>query len=508
MHPESNHHSLEAAADKKAGLAYWAEKVLEECDKAGQDFAADPVHDLRVAIRRCRSMADGFLSVDPDAAWRQMKKLGKGLFASLGELRDTQVMMEWIAKLSAADDPLRQVLLDALQQKEEALKLVAKQAVDDFDRKRWMALNTRLAERATRVPLNGPVFQYLALERWHDAYELHRTALRNRSAVAYHQLRIGIKRFRYTVENFLPELHQRWSRDLRDLQDALGEVHDFDVLWAMVKTHAEVGLEERALWQKTISRERQKRIALYRNKMLGRESLWQKWRAELPSGESLTRAAMEKMRTWAGFLDPDDKHAQLVTTLALQIYDGLASEGVLAASDLSRRILEAAAVMHDVGRGKEGSRRKRGYRMIRGLKPPVGWSEEYLQCVAIVAHYHRGGLPPSNHPIFAGLPAQRRIELMPLAGILRLANALDDSHDQRVSCVTVGRRNGVLTVFAQGLASSMSPFGEQLARARYLLETCIKMPVMIRPLPVRRRLASAVATLLKQAGSAPRKTPE
>jgi len=54
----------------------------------------------------------------------------------------------------------------------------------------------------------------------------------------------------------------------------------------------------------------------------------------------------------------------------------------------------------------------------------------------------------------------------------------------------------------------MSPFGEQLARARYLLETCIKMPVMIRPLPVRRRLASAVATLLKQAGSAPRKTPE
>ncbi len=60
--------------------------------------------------------------------------------------------------------------------------------------------------------------------------------LRNRSAVAYHQLRIGIKRFRYTVENFLPERHQQWSRDLRDLQDALGEVHDFDVLWAMVKT--------------------------------------------------------------------------------------------------------------------------------------------------------------------------------------------------------------------------------------------------------------------------------
>ena len=63
--------------DKKAGLAYWAQRVLEECDKASQDFAADPVHDLRVAIRRCRSMADGFLSVDPDPAWKEMKRLGK-----------------------------------------------------------------------------------------------------------------------------------------------------------------------------------------------------------------------------------------------------------------------------------------------------------------------------------------------------------------------------------------------------------------------------------------------
>jgi CHAD domain-containing protein len=482
------------AADKKAGLAYWAARVLEEADKARQDFAPDPVHDLRVAIRRCRSMADGFLSVDPDPAWRQMKKLGKGLFASLGDLRDTQVMMEWIEKLSAEDDPLRHILLASLRQKEAALKLVAEGAVSNFDRKRWTALNDKLAERATRVPLEGPVFQYLALERWHEAYELHRTALRNRSAVAYHQLRIGIKRFRYTVENFLPEHHQRWSRDLRDLQDALGEVHDFDVLWALVKSHPEVGIEERALWQQTISAERQKRIALYRKRMLGRESLWQKWRAELPSGAGLAEAALEKMRTWAVFLDPDDKHAQLVTTLALEIFDGLAREGILPESESARRILQAAAVMHDVGRAKNGGHRKRGYRMIRNLKPPVGWSEEYLQCVAIVAHYHRGGLPPSNHPIFAGLPAQRRTELMPLAGVLRLANALDDAHDQRISSVVVERRDGALRIYARGLTAAVNPFGERLAQARYLLEACIKVPIVLRPLPPSRRTHAQVTT--------------
>jgi CHAD domain-containing protein len=493
MPPETHHHDAESSAERKSGLAYWAARVLEECDKAGHDFAADPVHDLRVAIRRCRSMADGFLSIDPDPEWRQMKKLGRGLFASLGELRDTQVMMEWVEKLSTTDDPLRQILLDSLRKKEEGLKLAAQEAVGRFDRKRWTALNARLAERAEGVPLDGLVFQYLALERWHDAYELHRTALRNRSAVAYHQLRIGIKRFRYTVENFLPQLHRRWSRDLRDLQDALGEVHDFDVLWAMVKAHAEVGPEERALWQQTILDERQKRIALYRKKMLGKGSLWQRWRSELPAGQALAGAALEKMRTWAAFLDPDDKHAQLVTTLALQIHDGLLREGVFAQSEESRRILQAAGVVHDVGRGKAGGHRKRGYRMIRGLRPPLGWSEEYLQCVAIVAHYHRGSLPPSNHPIFAGLPAQRRVELLPLAGALRLANALDGLHDQRISGVTLQRRDNAIVLSAQGLSNSVSPFGEQLAQARYLLETCIRMPIVIRPLPARRKVSTVAA---------------
>ena len=166
MHAENDQLDNEAlsepaapAADKKSGLAFWAARVLEEADKASQDFAADPVHDLRVAIRRCRSMADGFLSVDPDPAWRQMKKLGKGLFASLGELRDTQVMMEWIEKLSSEDDPLRHVLLSSLRQKEDELKLVAKEAVDNFDRKRWthskrQACRARYSSAARRPGLS------------------------------------------------------------------------------------------------------------------------------------------------------------------------------------------------------------------------------------------------------------------------------------------------------------------------------------------------------------------
>jgi CHAD domain-containing protein len=478
-------------AEKKTGLAYWAKRVLEECDKAGESFAADPVHDLRVAIRRCRSMADGFLSVDPDPAWKQMKRLAKPLFSSLGDLRDTQVMSEWVTKLSKPGDGAREIMLVSLARKESELKAAAQQALANFDRKEWSSLNAHLSSRTDSVPLEGLVFQHLALERWIEAHERHRQALRNRSATSYHQLRIGIKRFRYTLENFLPQRHEKWSKNLRDLQDALGEVHDFDVLRAMMKAHPEISPEERSQWQKRILEERQKRLDFYRGKMVGKDSLWQAWRADLPSGTALEEAAMEKLRSWASFLDPDVEHTAHVLNIALQLYDGLSRNGVLASRPEYRRILEAAAILHEVGRkktgnGSAGGHQKRAYRRIDKLTPPVGWSVEEIRCVAVVARYHRGALPMTSNSAFVGLSAKRRSELLPIIGLLRLANAFDDEHDRSISQVAVEQRDGLVILQAQGL-KKISPLAEHVARARYLLEATCGMPLLIQPTPNRQR---------------------
>ncbi|MGB7552859.1 MAG: CHAD domain-containing protein [Candidatus Korobacteraceae bacterium] len=484
--------------DNKAGLAYWAQRTLEECDKASHEFASDPVHDLRVAIRRCRSMADGFLSVDPDPAWKEMKKLGKSIFSCLGDLRDVQVMSEWVAHLSAADDPVRRLLLESLGQKESLFKAAAQETLGSFDRKRWTTLNARLARRAGKVPVEGMVFQHLALERWMDAHELHRQALRNRSQVGYHQLRIGIKRFRYMCENFLPQRHAKWSKDLRELQDALGEVHDFDVLKATIKAHHEIEPGDRERWNQRIAEERQKRLDLYRQKMLGKQSLWTVWRAELPAGPTLEQAAMDKLRTWASFLDPDVSHSAHVTRLALQLYDGLSKDGILSTEAEYRRILEVAALLHEVGRsrGLEGHR-KHAYSLIRRLKPPLGWSAEELQCVAVIARFHGGALPQTSNSSFVGLPSKTRRNLLPIAGILRLADAFDFSHDQAIDCISVERRDGMVLIYAQGL-QEISPAGERLARARYLLEATCGCPVMIRPQAI--QPAAAASHISRRAG--------
>src|SRR6202790_563864 len=355
-------------ARKKTGLALWMERVLEECVRASLDFSADPVHDLRVALRRCRSIADGLRVIDPDPNWKEMKKAGRRLFRELGELRDAQVMEEWVRLLGDPNDPVTNALLQFLASREEHLKQQAATALQEVDRKQWRRWIASPARRAARMRPGSAVSKHLALERWTEAYELHRRALRTRSQVAFHRLRIGLKRLRYIVENFLPEQHEAWKDDLKDLQDLLGEVHDLDVLWSTApQVNAFPDAESRSKWHARIIEERTRRIEKYRSKMLGKTSLWPVWRVQLPVGKQIESAALSRLKLWASFLDPDFKHSTHVARLALQLYDGLPAKQTPADSEPAdqRTILQVAALLHDVGRSKkQKGHHKATYKLI------------------------------------------------------------------------------------------------------------------------------------------------
>ena len=474
----------EKKEERKFGLAHWMHEVLVEAEKARVDFAPDPVHDLRVAIRRCRSLGEGFLPVDPDPGWKQMRKAGKAVFSALGTLRDVQVLMEWIEKLGSDDDPVTQRLLAYCREQEEIHKSHASEALAAFDAREWQQWAISLPRRAARLRPGSEVFQEMALERWAEARELHRVALRSRSKVALHRLRIGIKKLRYLVENFLPDLHAGWSKDLKYLQDDLGEVHDLDVLWdTALQIHAFATPEERTSWQKKIAETRQLRVDRYRAKMVGRGSLWDVWRSQLPQGLDVDHAILMRFRVWAAFRDPDFQHAHRVTMLSLQLYDGLAKAGVLAADgDRLRTVLKAAAITHGVGKSRgNDSHHKSSRRMIQKLKTPFGWKPEELAMVALIARFHRGALPDAQKR-FVALTQEEQIATRTLAGILRLADALDRHHDGSVRRLRITKSADSLNVYAQGLVLSAKD-GEKLAAARYLLEETCGLPIMIKPEP-------------------------
>jgi CHAD domain-containing protein len=490
----------------KLGLRAWMERVLVECDRAA-GFEADPVHDLRVALRRCRSLADGLMALDPDSSWKDMKKAGRKLFQALGELRDMQVMQGWIEKLngandndpsapSASNDPVAVKLLDHVHLREAVCKQLALKDLNQFDRKQWRQWARALPRRAGRVRPGSVVYLHLALEKWTAAYDLHKHALRTRSQVALHQLRIGIKRFRYTVENFLPGQHALWGDDLKELQDLLGEVHDLDVLWATaIEIQAFPDAESRSRWRQKLNVERGKRIECYREKMVGRQSLWRLWRAELPAGPQLRAAAMSRLRVWAGYLDPDFSHSQRVALLALLLYDGLKDAGLVKGNALplslnydSRTVLQAAALMHDVGKAKgQEKHQKRSYRMIRRLERPLGWSAREMEMAAVVARYHRGALPRPRGKSLQVLELPDRPIAMELAGVLRLANALDAWHGRKSDGggdsprLEVSLQDRVVVVRAEGY-SALEGSAEDVAAARHLLETVLRRPVLVRGL--------------------------
>jgi CHAD domain-containing protein len=473
--------SVVARTKPKLGLRAWMERVLVESDRAA-GFEAGPVHDLRVALRRCRSLADGLMAMDPDSAWKDMKKAGKKLFQALGDLRDMQVMQEWIEKLGEAGDPVTAKLLDHVRAREAASKQEAFKALDQFDRKQWRQWTKTLPRRASRVRPGSVVFKHLALEKWMAAYDLHKRAMSTRSQTALHELRIGLKRFRYTVENFLPLQHAAWGGDLKELQDLLGDVHDLDVLWAIaIEIAAFPDLESRSRWRKKLDQERAKRIERYREKMVGRQSRWRVWRAELPSGPQVRAAAMSRLRVWAGFLDPDFLHSQRVAQLALRLYDGLKQAGLLAPNPEhdSRAVLHVAALLHDVGKARgDGGHHKDSFRMIRGLAQPVGWSAREMELAAVVARYHCGALPRPRGKTLQSLELPDRRIAVQLAGVLRLANALDMRNGTEPR-LEVGIQNHIVLVRAAGY-SAMDRSAEDVAAARHLLETVLRRPVLVR----------------------------
>lgn len=513
-------------------------RVLQECEHVAADFSADPVHDLRVSLRRCRSLADGMIAMDPDRDWKAMKKAGKRLFQRLGALRDVQIMMEWIEKLRPAParadagespalmetpaqksemsdgapfaepvttdfgDPAAHLLLEILKGRETEQKREARAALEEFDRKQWRQWSRSLPLRAARVRPGSAVFKHLALERWTAARELHVRALRNRSQVAFHTLRIGIKRFRYIVENFLPAEHKAWSNDLKHMQDLLGEVHDLDVLWATaLACHVFPDEASRKSWHEQILEERTRRIDEYREKTVGPDSLWVAWRAGLPQGKQIEAMATLRMKLWAKALDPDFAHSERVARLALDLYDGLLAVGLLqfANADEARSSLQIAALLHDVGKS-EGNKghHKTSFELIRGHSNPLGWRPEYLLRAAIVARFHGGALPSRSHKTLRDLlPDELRITIQ-LAAILRLANAFDAVHDGHIRRVKIensdtGKRrtngflrkpaklppNQALVIEAEGFVAG-STTAQAVAAERYLLETVLRRPVVVK----------------------------
>ena len=283
---------------KNDGLEKWMDRALKRAQKLCQTWQAADVHELRVALRRCRTMADALIATNPSPGWNKLKKHSKKVFHSLGELRDVQVEEQWVKKLFPLESEARTELLKLLKEIERNRQEEAQKQLTDFDRKEWRKLTRKLRGKADIFPLGSVVFQRLALMQLNEALALYQQARKRKSSIAWHRTRIAIKRFRYIVENFLPKQYEAWAKDLKEMQDLLGEVHDLDVLRTFIRRHAhrpETG-KAAAEWVQKIEVVRAERLEKFLSKTNGKQSFWFDWRSGLQGGSRLLPVLSEESR--------------------------------------------------------------------------------------------------------------------------------------------------------------------------------------------------------------------
>lgn len=176
----------------------------------------------------------------------------------------------------------------------------------------------------------------------------------------------------------------------------------------------------------------------------------------------------------------DEQHALHVAELALKLYDELAPLHRLEES--SRELLEAAAILHDIGYYiSHSSHHKHALYMICNSQI-MGFTVEEISVIANVARYHRKSHPKTRHPEFALLSKVDKKRVKVLAGILRIADGLDRTHRNQITDVTVTYTEKAIEIVPHAGAGADPTFEFWSAeRKKGLLADVFNREVTLRP---------------------------
>jgi len=146
----------------------------------------------------------------------------------------------------------------------------------------------------------------------------------------------------------------------------------------------------------------------------------------------------------------DAPHSRQVARLAIRLFDELKGEHGLGSRD--RLLLEVAALLHDVGIFVSLRGHHKHAQYILSVSEIFGLSRDDMAVISNVARYHRRAAPNKSHLPYMALDSDARVRVNKLAAILRVANALDADHLQKLRDVRVVREddNWVLEVEGAG----------------------------------------------------------
>ena len=170
--------------------------------------------------------------------------------------------------------------------------------------------------------------------------------------------------------------------------------------------------------------------------------------------DAKARQLLVGTRSFARRMEYDQRHAEHVRELSILLFDELQPIHHLPAE--SRVLLEAGALLHDTGHmiSHRGHHKHGEYLALNGDIPGLEGRDRAV-VAALVRYHNRKSQPAGHHVAYSSLNNNDQRMTRRLAAILRIAEALDHSHRQRVTSVDASFQRGAvgLQVSARGDAA-------------------------------------------------------
>jgi exopolyphosphatase/guanosine-5'-triphosphate,3'-diphosphate pyrophosphatase len=136
------------------------------------------------------------------------------------------------------------------------------------------------------------------------------------------------------------------------------------------------------------------------------------------------------------------KHARKVAFLAHRLFELLQPFHQLPSA--AGKLLEASAFLHDTGHfvSSMGHHKHSSYLVANSDLP--GYTDKERLTIAAICRFHRKSMPQPRHTQFQALDLESKRLVLCLAPLLRIADALDRGHEQKVHDISSVLKDGGL----------------------------------------------------------------
>lgn len=231
-------------------ISRYLEAMRKEVTGVKQAVDIEYIHRMRVASRRMRSALDSFQLCFNKKTYQRILKDVRQVTRALGEARDLDVQLEALEheilkysspRLAPGLKRLQLRMINARSRAQTHVIQAMNRMESDSVLEEIEAWTAPLLAQASSVYLYSPELYTLAfnsIREEMDEFLRHEDLIHDPANVSeLHEMRIGAKHLRYTLEIF-EELYgsriKPYIEEMKNIQDQLGNIHDLDVWIEMI----------------------------------------------------------------------------------------------------------------------------------------------------------------------------------------------------------------------------------------------------------------------------------